>query len=472
MADICVPDVGAFDRLVGSKGSEVNILIPKSRHLMNQVDTMIELDELSTAEHVRYRIFYTKMDRNASGKSKRDVAEIPISSVVGTDQKTRIAFRPDLPAGVTTLLVIGCDPTAKRVSGGFPEQFSVINAKITGLCTGLLWLGLAALIIVIILALIVRANAGKVGGLMRGFLYCFANFRREVSLSLFQLFTFTLAVVLTVAYYYGRSGELTDLSEDVLLLLGISATGAVAGAWGDAMKNRLTWDNWRWLDRHGAFQNVDEKLNLSFSQLVTTRGEFDLYRFQALLFTLLVAPSFVIAAAYTLGEAKIPPGILAVLGLSQVTYLVGKLADTPTVADFNKSLIEQRKVLNDGDRLTVLGFGELQNQFEAAMGMSWAYEAEAEDLIAPTNFKTLKSVVDEAKENAKRASKEAPLKKTDPTAASAHAEEACTAAAEATSALRIYSAALHASEAATAVEQVMKAGRQASKALNDLEAMD
>ena len=156
------------------------------------------------------------------------------------------------------------------------------------------------------------------------------------------------------------------------MLLGISSAGAIGGAWGDAMKNRLSWESWRWLDRHGAFSEPGKDLPLSLGQTIRTRGEFDLYRFQALIFTFLVAPAFVFASVYTLGSAEIPEGILAVLGLSQVTYLVGKLADTPTVTDFDMFIAETRKKLKEGAKLTVRGIEEIEDQFQAAMGMEWA----------------------------------------------------------------------------------------------------
>jgi hypothetical protein len=203
----------------------------------------------------------------------------------------------------------------------------------------------------------------------RGFKALFVDFRNRVSLSNFQIFVFFTVVFVAVAYVFGRTRELSDLSEDVLLLLGISAVGGIAGKLADVKKNRLSWDNWSWLKFDVEAFSADEEAKPSWWQLVSTQGEFDIYRFQALAFTLLVAPAFVVMSLYTLGEANIPPGILAVLGLSQATYIGGKLAIQPTLEEFDGKVTKMRDRWFKGPPMDKDEAKKFANEFEAALDL-------------------------------------------------------------------------------------------------------
>ena len=301
------------------------------------------------------------MRATAAGDNAKVPAELPIELVMRDSQNTHVNISlvfpettkpetdtvPPKRVGRYTIVVTGClDPNAPAATGDNPPAklvFGAVTREITTARNGWVWAGAALAILAVGIGIAVWWNAGAAGGAWKSFLYVFSNYRSTVSLSSFQLFVFFSAVFITVAYCFGRRWQLTDLSTGVLYLLGISASGAVAGAWGDAAKDRLSWDNWRWLDQRGAFPKALKDVDLNLGQLVTTRGEFDMYRFQALLFTLLVAPTFVITSVYTLGEASVPTGILAVLGLSQVTYLAGKMSGVPTIADFDAQLSALRK---------------------------------------------------------------------------------------------------------------------------------
>lgn len=364
--------------LSASVGSKVDVLSPRSRYLMSEIPTTVRIVapvESDLPADIRYRIFYV-----TGSDPEEPLREIRPVEVTRDNQGTTIRFKPGSDSGSLSLFIIGCSPSADKASESLPPHFAVIEANFTG--------RKLASVIAVSAAFIALAIIGLFGhsykptsemSFGKGILYCFTNFRRELSLSRVQLFVFSLIVFLTVVYYFARSGELTDLSADVLYLLGISGAGAVGGAWGDAMKNRLTWENWHWLDRQHAFLEPGNDLPLRLGQLVSTRGEFDLYRFQALLFTFLVAPAFVVTSFLALDSVEIPDGILAVLGLSQVTYLVGKFADTPTVSDFDKSISEIRTDLESGAKLTARGFADLKSQFKVAMGMKWAGETDEEE---------------------------------------------------------------------------------------------
>lgn len=477
LANLCEPDPSGFNQLVETGGARAEIVTPAAGHLLlNGVDTVVNILPDPVPDPVNgnltYRLF-TLVDRPATnGTTTQEVVKITVNSVIAEGDGTSIAFRPDLDTSVVTLLFVGCDSAAfaKTDLKAMPTQFAVLRVQISQNSVGLYWVAVFAVIIFGVVALMARANLAVLGSRKKALYFLFSDYRHQISLNLFQLFIFSVAVILTAAYYFGRTGVLTDLSDTVLLLLGISATGAVAGAWGDRMTDRLSWASWRWLDRHGAFQQVNSDLDLRLSQLVTTRGEFDLYRFQALLFTLLVAPSFVIAAAYTLGSMVIPAGILAVLGLSQITYLVGKFADGPTVADFDTALKAQIEKFTGGERLTAAGFQELKAQFHAAMGVPWANAEKAGDLIMEADPGPMEFAVTAAETSA-RAARDEVAKKVDTAAALVQSEAAAAAATEARKALVTCRQALNYSEAAAAAKTSAAAAQRAADALAAIRAL-
>lgn len=332
------------------------------------------------APELTYRVFSMP-----TGGDSATAEELRVVGVTKTTTDTQISVRmPNENRGLklierTSFLLVGCkkDQKGSGILSTYdePEQTAVITHKITLPWSGIVWAAATGAVILLIVGGYAYRNRKILGGFRRSLLYTFTNFRQQVSLSLVQLFIFTIAVAVMVAWHFGRTWQLTNLSTDVLFLLGISAAGATAGAWADISKNRLKWENWLWLKNLGAFNEDLSTIPLNLGQLVTTRGEFDLYRFQALLFTLLVAPAFVFSSLYSLDTAAIPEGILSVLGLSQVTYLVGKMADTPTVSDFDATLSETIKSIKAGNRLTDTGYERLRAEFREAMGLDWAGDA-------------------------------------------------------------------------------------------------
>jgi hypothetical protein len=350
--------------------------LPSGGIAMFSLPTLARVND-KPAPELTYRVFAMP-----TGDAGTTVEELNVVAVTKTSQDTQIAVRvPNRNRGAklierTSFLLVGCRKDEKGSgmlsADGEPEQTAVITHKITLPWSGIIWAIVTGAVITLIVGRYAYLHRTELGGIWRSLLYAFSNFRQQVSLSLVQLFIFTVAVAIMVAWHFGRTWQLTNLSKDVLYLLGISAAGATAGAWADMTKNRLKWENWHWLVQYGAFNEDKTNIPLSLGQLVTTRGEFDLYRFQALLFTLLVAPAFVFSSLYSLDTAAIPEGILSVLGLSQVTYLVGKMADTPTVTDFDNALTETIKSVKAGNRLTDEGFARLKAEFRAAMGIDWA----------------------------------------------------------------------------------------------------
>ena len=192
-----------------------------------------------------------------------------------------------------------------------------------------------------------------------------------MSLSRFQIFYSSFFVFIGVAYVFGRTQQLTDLSEDILWLMGIAAAGGIGGILGDVQKNRLSWDNWSWLKNDMKAYAPEHAPGPRLYHLVSTQKSFDIYRFQALVFTLFAVPGFVFSSVYSLHNADIPQGILYVLGMSQVAYVGAKVAVQPTVEDFNESVQQIRDLLANGEKIPPKDAARLIPEFGDALGLEW-----------------------------------------------------------------------------------------------------
>ena len=169
------------------------------------------------------------------------------------------------------------------------------------------------------------------------------------SLSRLQVFYFTLIVIASLTYVLVGTQQLDGLSQDVLMLLGISAVGAAGGQVVAVTRKRLSSENWSWLiKKKWITESIERKSRpVSPRDLVSADGQFDIYKFQMLAFSLIVGAALVGATfreGATLETFTISGSMLGVLGLSQVVYLGGKAAGPPTNEDLNTALTEVRRL--------------------------------------------------------------------------------------------------------------------------------
>ncbi len=157
-----------------------------------------------------------------------------------------------------------------------------------------------------------------------------------------QILFFSVLVFGVVSYIWMLTGHLTGLSSNVLLLMGISGVGATASAGTELTLNRLHFNNWAWLiNRHWLPKGGVAEVNFAhWKDIVTTDGEFDVYRFQMITFSFLVGMAILGAGTQLtdLSTFEIPSALLGILGMSQVVYVIGKLVAPPSIADLNKQI--------------------------------------------------------------------------------------------------------------------------------------
>lgn len=164
----------------------------------------------------------------------------------------------------------------------------------------------------------------------------------RASLSQFQIFGFTLLVVGLLVFVLFRTSVLSDISPDILKLLGISGAGTAGSKLAGLWKKRLTFENWAWLRNQGWLkaheQGTDQDPDPSLAQwgdLLKTDGSFDVYSFQLATVSLLVAIGLLTSDLSTLATFKIPENLLALLGLSNVVYIGGKAVAPSSFSELN-----------------------------------------------------------------------------------------------------------------------------------------
>jgi hypothetical protein len=164
-----------------------------------------------------------------------------------------------------------------------------------------------------------------------------AGFDGKGSLAKLQILFFSLIVFGLLAYIVFRTGLLSDLSATILTLLGIAAIGSATAKATDVQRNRLDFENWTWFIRKEWLPPAGlAAVNIArWRDIVSSDGEFDVYRFQSCIFSLVVGGALLSTGISELSTFSVPETLLGVLGLSQVVYVAGKLVSPPSFSDLN-----------------------------------------------------------------------------------------------------------------------------------------
>jgi hypothetical protein len=133
------------------------------------------------------------------------------------------------------------------------------------------------------------------------------------------------------------------------MLLGIVAVGSTAAKATDLQRSRINFDNWSWFVSKGWLPKggLAEVNHAKWRDIVTSDGEFDVFRYQSCIFTLVVGGALLAAGINQLASFSIPETLLGVLGLSQVVYVAGKLTTPPSFDELNKATDALRKLETD-----------------------------------------------------------------------------------------------------------------------------
>ena len=178
---------------------------------------------------------------------------------------------------------------------------------------------------------------------------------RNASLSTLQILFFTFILGWLSLYWLFNHGGLMEVRGDLALLLGIGGAGSLVGKVADKRRLRLSQANFTWIKSKNWIQDdllkgakCDRKPQ--WRDLVETDEKFDIARFQALAFTLIVAAGLVLEGL----QATLVPGegfdfsvgetYLALLGISQGVYVGGKFTSKDVYRQLDEKLDNVRSL--------------------------------------------------------------------------------------------------------------------------------
>lgn len=176
---------------------------------------------------------------------------------------------------------------------------------------------------------------------------------RRTSLSKFQALYFTMIVLGVIIYWLSSQGELMDMGQDLVMLLGIGGTGTLLGKGADNIRAKISQPNFLWIRRKKWIRKdllPDDFSNRKpqWFDLIVRRGKFDISRFQAVGFTLIIGIAIlyqtITAASDGGGTAfKIGATYMGLIGVSQALYVGGKFSPTDKMKQLNQKLDDVRE---------------------------------------------------------------------------------------------------------------------------------
>ena len=260
-------------------------------------------------------------------------------------------------------------------------------------------MSLVAATLAVVIAYVLAASARKTadGRWAWDVLVITQGVHPRASLSRLQLFFFTMVVLWVVVVVLTRTGELMVLPSGAVALLGIGVAGTAGGKATAIAKNRLGFDNWAWLVSKGWIkQSVERGSNTrkpEFSDLLRSRGELDISKFQLFVFSLVVGAALIYFVASSgdvseLRKFEISLEYLSLIGLSQAAYVGGKAVGPGKKADLDNKLTEVRT---------------LETKFVTAVETSWSQydsrgdgDLDAARSAAPEEYRTYRMRAKEA----------------------------------------------------------------------------
>ena len=230
-----------------------------------------------------------------------------------------------------------------------------------------------------------------------------AGVSRRASLSNTQVFFFTLIVAWLALFWAAKTGKLIPIHETVLGLLGITVVGSGASKAAAVSRFRVTGENWAWSKKKKWIKQSFNKSKIDqtpkLSDLLTSDQGFEIAKFQAVVFSLVIGISLLYNGATAdkaadFSNFKIEDVYLGLIGLSQGVYVSGKVIGSNLFAELNKKLDLVRK---------------LETEFTAAVANSEAWKESnesdgdkrlklASEQCAPTEYATYMSAAGEAAE--------------------------------------------------------------------------
>jgi hypothetical protein len=167
----------------------------------------------------------------------------------------------------------------------------------------------------------------------------------DASMSQVQVVLFTFIVAGLLLHFWLRTAALSNISTDLLILLGISAVGAGGAKFTQTLKITLKPETARFLIGQGWFdwKRLPAHTHATLGKLLLTDERLDVYKFQMAIFTVVVAFYVIFVGQTDLGEVKISETMLYLIGISQGVYVGGK-AVTDRTTDLENAVAQMIKL--------------------------------------------------------------------------------------------------------------------------------
>jgi hypothetical protein len=165
------------------------------------------------------------------------------------------------------------------------------------------------------------------------------------SLSKFQILLFSEVVFGLILLFSLQTGKLTDISMTILGLLGITGLGSTVAKGADAQRIVISPENNAWLYHKNWLtpsRAAVDRSKASWRDFFSTDGEFDVYRYQSLIFSLVVVLALIFGGVTQLSTFSVPDSILGIVGLSQAVYIGGKLVTPTNISNINDAISDLR----------------------------------------------------------------------------------------------------------------------------------
>ncbi|MEW6584514.1 MAG: hypothetical protein AB1442_02765 [Nitrospirota bacterium] len=183
------------------------------------------------------------------------------------------------------------------------------------------------------------------------------------SISITQILIWTYVTIFGLVYVYWLTGCFLDITAQVLTLLGIGGGTAIG-----SKMNAIA----RMQEVPAKYLNLVEKKRVpNLNDLISTGGCPNIFKFQMLVFTLLIAFIVVVEIAKKYSFPQIPDNLIALMGISSAVYIGNEVVQENVWEKINKKIAEIEKIAKekgvsipmtrDIEKLNIPEVGELKN---------------------------------------------------------------------------------------------------------------
>ncbi len=159
------------------------------------------------------------------------------------------------------------------------------------------------------------------------------------SISLTQIIIWTYVTIFGLVYVYWLTGSFLDITSQVLMLLGIGGGTAISSKMNSVSKL---------YEVPPKYLNLVEKKRIpQLRDLISTAGNLNVFKFQMLVFTLLVAYVVVIEIVRRYSFPQIPENLIILMGISSAVYIGNEVTQENVWEKIKKKIEEIEKIAKD-----------------------------------------------------------------------------------------------------------------------------